>query len=84
MSWFSPAAHPEEKYYLFGKHGGSTLADELNVPLLAQIPLMAETGKTAERNLPLLAESNPVVINIFRQIAVHVESFAALKSTSGA
>jgi ATP-binding protein involved in chromosome partitioning len=84
MSWFSPAAHPEEKYYLFGKHGGSTLADELNVPLLAQIPLMAETGETAERNLPLLAESNPVVINIFRHIAQHIESFAALKSNSGA
>ncbi len=39
MSWFSPSIHPEEKYYLFGKGGGSTLAEEFHVPILAQIPI---------------------------------------------
>ena len=38
MSWFTPAAHPEEKYYLFGKDGGSQMAHNLDIPFLGQIP----------------------------------------------
>jgi ATP-binding protein involved in chromosome partitioning len=40
MAWFTPAAHLDEKYYIFGKDGCKNLAEELNVPLLAQIPLV--------------------------------------------
>ncbi len=40
MAWFTPADHPEEKYYIFGKNGCKDLAEELNVPLLAQVPLV--------------------------------------------
>lgn len=42
MAWFTPSAHPTEKYYLFGKGGGKKLAERFNVPLIAQIP-MTET-----------------------------------------
>lgn len=42
MSWFSPAPHPDERYYLFGQGGGQRLADQYGVPLLAQIPLVME------------------------------------------
>ena len=40
MSWFTPAELPENKYYLFGKEGGKRLAEELNIPLLGQIPIV--------------------------------------------
>jgi len=39
MSWFSPTAHPEEKYFLFGKGGGEALSTYFDIPLLAQIPI---------------------------------------------
>ncbi len=39
MAWFSPAAHPDEKYYLFGKGGAQYLSDEFRIPILAQIPI---------------------------------------------
>ena len=39
MSWFSPSKHPDEKYFIFGKDGGSKLAHDFNIPLLAQIPV---------------------------------------------
>lgn len=39
MSWFTPSKHPDEKYFLFGQGGGSTLATMFNVPLLSQIPM---------------------------------------------
>ncbi len=39
MSWFTPAAHQDEKYYLFGKGGGEHLAKKFNLDLITQIPL---------------------------------------------
>jgi len=39
MSWFTPPAHPEEKYFLFGKGGGEKLSKTFDIPLVAQIPL---------------------------------------------
>lgn len=39
MAWFTPSKHPDEKYCLFGKGGGEFLANEFDIPLLAQIPL---------------------------------------------
>ena len=38
MAWFTPAELPENKYYIFGKDGCKNLAQEMNIPLLAQIP----------------------------------------------
>jgi ATP-binding protein involved in chromosome partitioning len=44
MSWFSPVHRSDERYYLFGQGGGSVLAKEFEVPLLAQFPLLARVG----------------------------------------
>ncbi len=51
MAWFTPAELPENKYYIFGKDGCKNLAEELNVPLLGQIPLVqsiCENGDSGE------------------------------------
>ncbi len=52
MAWFTPATHPEERYYLFGNGGGVRLAEALDVPLLAQIPLVASIGEHVDRGEP--------------------------------
>ena len=40
MAWFTPAELPDNRYYIFGREGCRRLADEIGVPLLAQIPLV--------------------------------------------
>ena len=40
MAYFTPEELPENKYYIFGKDGAKNLADDLNLPLLAEIPLV--------------------------------------------
>jgi ATP-binding protein involved in chromosome partitioning len=40
MAWFTPAELPQNKYYIFGHEGCKQLSVEMNVPLLAQIPLV--------------------------------------------
>ncbi|MBD5227376.1 MAG: Mrp/NBP35 family ATP-binding protein [Bacteroidales bacterium] len=62
MAWFTPAPHPDEKYYIFGQGGAERLAKELDLPLLAQIPLVAQICETLDLGHPtalsLVAEQN--------------------------
>ena len=52
MSWFTPAELPENKYYLFGKEGGKRLAEELNIPLLGQIPIVQSICEGGDSGKP--------------------------------
>jgi ATP-binding protein involved in chromosome partitioning len=52
MAWFTPAELPNNKYYIFGKEGCKQLAEELNVPLLAQIPLVQSICENADSGEP--------------------------------
>ncbi len=52
MAWFTPAAHPDEKYYIFGKEGCKNLAAEMNVPLLAQIPVVQDICDNGDAGTP--------------------------------
>lgn len=53
MAWFTPKPHPDEKYYIFGNGGGQRLADETGVPLLAQIPLVADICEHSDAGEPV-------------------------------
>ena len=60
MAWFTPSEHPDEKYYIFGKDGVKRLAEELNVPLLAQIPLVQSICESGDKGIPsVLDPSTP-------------------------
>ena len=52
MAWFTPAPHPDERYYIFGKEGACRLAEELDVELLAEIPLVADICTDADSGSP--------------------------------
>jgi ATP-binding protein involved in chromosome partitioning len=55
MSWFT--GDDGVRYELFGSGGGQSLADELNVPLLAQIPLMSALREGGDDGRPITAVS---------------------------
>ena len=58
MAWFTPERHPEERYYLFGKEGAAHLAEELNVPLLAQIPVTETICDSGDNGKPIALGDN--------------------------
>ena len=70
MAWFTPAAHPDEKYHLFGEGGGAHLAENLGVPLLAQIPLVQDIRECGDAGEPAALGSGP-----------EAEAFLALAAT---
>ncbi len=68
MAWFTPEKHPEERYYLFGKEGAVKLAHELNVDLLAQIPIVGTICEGGDNGSPIALEDS-ITGNAFMQLA---------------
>ena len=58
IAWFTPAELPENKYYIFGKEGCKQLAEEMQVPLLAQIPLVQGICDSGDRGEPAALNSD--------------------------
>ena len=52
MAWFTPAELPENRYYIFGKEGCKRLAEEMQTPLLAQIPLVQSICESGDEGEP--------------------------------
>ena len=59
MAWFTPAAHPDEKYYLFGKEGGLRMAEKYQIPLLGQIPIVQSIREGGDAGEPAALSSRP-------------------------
>ena len=57
MAWFTPAELPENKYYIFGKEGCKQLAEAMQVPLLAQIPLVQSICDNGDAGTPAALSS---------------------------
>ncbi len=57
MAWFTPAELPENRYYIFGKEGCKQLAQEMQVPLLAQIPLVQSICESGDAGEPAATNS---------------------------
>ncbi|MDL2208637.1 Mrp/NBP35 family ATP-binding protein [Parabacteroides sp. OttesenSCG-928-O15] len=72
MAWFTPAELPENKYYLFGKEGGKRLAEELQVPLLGQIPIVQSICEGGDQGEPVALNPDNMTGNAFRQLAEQV------------
>ena len=58
MAWLTPAELPENKYYIFGREGCKQLAEEMSVPLLAQIPLVQSICESGDAGEPAALNSD--------------------------
>lgn len=72
MAWFTPAELPNNRYYLFGKEGTKRLAEELNVPLLGQIPIVQSICENGDNGTPAALDDNSMVGQAFLELACNV------------
>ena len=75
MAWFTPEAHPDEKYYLFGKDGGAQMAARLGIPLLGQIPLVQSIREAGDSGEPVALGTRPdsvAFLDLARKLAEKV------------
>jgi ATP-binding protein involved in chromosome partitioning len=85
MAYFSPPDEPEKRYYIFGKDGAKKLAEDLEVPLLGEIPLVQNICESGDLGRPaVLQENTPQAIaymEMARKVAQQV-SIQNAKSTA--
>ena len=72
MAWFTPAELPENKYYIFGKEGCKRLAEELNVPLLGQIPIVQSICEGGDQGKPVALNPDSITGKAFQELAENV------------
>lgn len=72
MAWFTPAQHPDERYYLFGREGVKQLAEEMGVPLLGQIPVVQDICEQGDQGTPTALDPSTPQGNAFLQLAARV------------
>lgn len=72
MSWFT--GDDGKRYELFGAGGGTALAEELDVPMMAQVPLVPAMREGADEGRPVaLAAPDSEAATAFEKLAEAVE-----------
>ncbi len=59
MAWFTPAEHPDEKYFIFGRDGGARMAEDLGIELLGRIPLVQGIRESGDAGEPAALGTGP-------------------------
>lgn len=65
MAWFTPEELPENKYFIFGKEGARNLAEDLDVRLLAQIPLVQSIREAGDVGRPAALQDDTILSEAF-------------------
>ena len=73
MAWFTPAELPNNRYYIFGKDGGKQLVEELNIPLLGQVPLVQSIREGGDEGTPIALQDGHPAAQMFEDICQHLK-----------
>jgi ATP-binding protein involved in chromosome partitioning len=80
MSYFTPAELPGNKYYIFGKDGGKKLAQEYDIPLLGQIPLVQNIREGGDNGVPIMMSDDAITKKAFMEFAGHTVRSVAMRN----
>ena len=72
MAWFTPAELPENRYFIFGREGCKQLAEEMKVPLLAQIPIVQSICDNGDNGTPTALDAETASGQAFLSLAQSV------------
>ena len=69
MSYFIPPDSQDKKYYIFGNSGAKLLAEDLNISLLAEIPIEQSIREAADGGRPAAMQKNTFTSKIFNKLS---------------
>lgn len=72
MAYFTPEELPNNKYYIFGKEGAKNLAEDLQVPLLGEIPLIQSIREAGDYGRPAALQTATPLEAAFESLARNV------------
>ena len=82
MSYFTPAELPDNKYYLFGKNGGKSLAEEFDIPFLGQIPIVQAIREGGDSGVPIMASDDELTKKAFLDFAANATRGIAMRNAN--
>ena len=82
MSYFVPEELPDNKYYIFGKEGGKKLADEYDIPLLGQIPLVQSIREGGDEGVPIMVSDDVITKHAFEEFAGNAARSIAMRNAN--
>lgn len=68
MAYFTPEELPDNKYYIFGKEGAKSLAEDLNVPLLGEIPIVQSIREAGDAGRPAALQEDTPTSKAFEKV----------------
>lgn len=72
MAYFTPEELPNNKYYIFGKEGARNLAQDLDVRMLGEIPLVQSIREAGDFGRPAALQEDTPLANAFEELARNV------------
>jgi ATP-binding protein involved in chromosome partitioning len=82
MSWFTPEELPENKYFIFGREGAKKLAEESNVILLGQIPIVQGIREGGDEGKPAALDPDTITGKAFKDLAENVARQIAIRNAN--
>ncbi|SDB64614.1 ATP-binding protein involved in chromosome partitioning [Flavobacteriaceae bacterium MAR_2010_188] len=72
MAFFTPEELPNNKYYIFGKEGAQRLAEDLNVRLLGEIPLVQSIREAGDVGRPAALQTATPLEKSFEDLTKNI------------
>ncbi|MBA4258581.1 MAG: MRP family ATP-binding protein [Chitinophaga sp.] len=82
MAYFTPAELPNNKYYLFGKEGGTKLAEEYDLSFLGQIPLVQTIREGGDEGVPAMVGNDDLTKEAFRNFTAQTVRNIAMRNAN--
>jgi ATP-binding protein involved in chromosome partitioning len=72
MAYFTPEELPNNRYYIFGKEGSKGLAEQMNIDLLGEIPLVQSVREASDIGRPAVLQGSTEVAIALSNLAKKV------------
>ncbi|MBL6655499.1 MAG: Mrp/NBP35 family ATP-binding protein [Flavobacteriaceae bacterium] len=68
MAYFTPEELPDNKYYIFGKDGVKNLAEDMDIALLGQVPIVQSVREAGDIGRPAAFQSDTLIAKSFKTL----------------
>lgn len=82
MAYFTPRELPENKYYIFGKGGARQMAEQFELPFLAEIPIVQSIREGGDKGIPAVLDDDTVSGAAFSDLAQQVARNVAMRNAN--
>lgn len=82
MAYFTPEELPDNKYYIFGKGGAQTMADQFEMPFLGEVPIVQGIREGGDRGLPAVLDDTNPAREMFLELARNVARNVSMRNAN--